>query len=149
MKRLTKQSVLGLAVLCALAAGPVVVAEESASTPGATPGAAGPELVAVKFHADWCGSCKAMGDVFGDLSAKLDAEPVLFVELDLTTSADRQQAGYLMHAMDAGAVWNEHGAKTGFILLLDPADMSVRGKLTKEMGFKDMVKAIGEARAGA
>lgn len=108
--------------------------------------AQGPELVAVKFHADWCGSCKKMGPVFGDLSSKLDAEPVLFVELDLTTSAQRDQANYLMQVMGAEEAWSEHGPKTGFILLLDPGDMTVAGKLTADMNFKEMVAAIEEAR---
>ncbi|MEM6459624.1 MAG: hypothetical protein AAF710_09565, partial [Planctomycetota bacterium] len=61
----------------------------------------------------------------------------------------RTQAGYLMEAMGADAVWDEHGGKTGFILLIDPDDMSVAGKLTKDMGFKDMVKAIDAARGAA
>ncbi|MEM6855514.1 MAG: hypothetical protein AAF593_14000, partial [Planctomycetota bacterium] len=61
----------------------------------------------------------------------------------------REQAGYLMNAMGGGAVWDEFGGKTGFILVINPADMSVVGKLTKDMGFKDMVKAIEEARPDA
>ncbi|MEM1027498.1 MAG: thioredoxin domain-containing protein [Planctomycetota bacterium] len=108
-----------------------------------------PELLVVKFHADWCGSCKSMGDTFEDLTSKLDSEPVLFVELDQTTTPGREQAGYLMNAMGGGAVWDEFGGKTGFILVINPAGMSVVGKLTKDMGFKDMVKAIEEARPDA
>lgn len=104
------------------------------------------ELVVVKFHADWCGSCQTMGETFENLGAKLDSEPVLFVELDQTTSAGRKQAGFLLNAMGGKSVWKEYGGKTGFILLLNPEDMSVVGKLTKENGFKDMVKAIGKAR---
>ncbi|MEM9419195.1 MAG: thioredoxin family protein [Planctomycetota bacterium] len=107
------------------------------------------ELVVVKFHADWCGSCKAMGDTFEDLTAKLDSAPVLFVNLDQTTTPGREQAGYLMNAMGGGEVWDEFGGKTGFILVINPDDMSVAAKLTKDMGFKDMVKAISEAMPSA
>lgn len=109
---------------------------------------AGPQLVAVKFHADWCGSCDAMGDVFTDLSTKLDSQPVLFVELDLTTSAGQRQAGYLMEAMGATQAWADHGQGTGFILLIDPDDMTVMNKMTKAMTFKQMVAAIESAMAG-
>jgi thiol-disulfide isomerase/thioredoxin len=111
------------------------------------PTAEAPQLIAVKFHADWCGSCKAMGSVFEDLQAKLDSEPVLFVELDLTTSADRKQAGYLMTSLGAEDVWQEHGSKTGMILLLDPESYEVKNKLTKQMDFKQMVQAIEGAYA--
>ncbi|MEM7624636.1 MAG: thioredoxin family protein [Planctomycetota bacterium] len=132
-----------LAVALVMAATPSVLSAGESEAPAA------PELVVVKFHADWCGSCQAMGDTFENLTAKLDSEPVLFVELDQTTTADRKQAGFLMNAMDGEAVWGEYGGKTGFILLLDPQDMAVVGKLTKDMGFKDMVKAIGQARPAA
>lgn len=133
-----------LAVALVMAATPSVLSAAESETKAAS--GATPELVVVKFHADWCGSCQAMGDTFENLTAKLDSEPVLFVELDQTTSADRKQAGFLMNAMDGEAIWSEYGGKTGFILLINPQDMSVVAKLTKDMGFKDMVKAIGEAR---
>ncbi len=37
----------------------------------------GPKIIAIKFHADWCGYCKAMGPVFEELQAKYDRLPVL------------------------------------------------------------------------
>ena len=129
-------SALGMILALGLTAGAMDESKE----------ATGPELVAVKFHADWCGSCKKMGPVFEDLTNKMDSEPILFVELNLTTSAKQDQAAYLMEVMGAGDTWAEHGPKTGFILLLDPEDMSVAGKLTSDMGIKDMGAAINEAR---
>lgn len=142
MKRMNAVGMLVLAMMIVGSVKVSAMADEPAKQ-------AGPELVVVKFHADWCGSCKAMGDTFGDLTSKLDSEPVLFVELDQTTTAGREQSGYLMQAMGGGTVWDEFGGKTGFILIINPADMSVVGKLTKDMGFKDMVKAIEAARPAA
>ena len=147
MKRM---NAIGLLALAMMVVGSVNLSEASAADKSADSGASGgAELVVVKFHADWCGSCKAMGDTFKDLTSKMDSEPVLFVELDQTTTAGRDQAGYLMNAMGGSAVWDEFGGKTGFILVLNPEDMSVVGKLTKDMNFKEMVKAIEEARPDA
>ena len=39
---------------------------------------ASPKIIALKFHADWCGFCKAMGPIFTDLQNKSDGKPVLF-----------------------------------------------------------------------
>jgi hypothetical protein len=38
--------------------------------------AGAPKIIAVKFHADWCGAYPAMGPVFTDLSNKLDGRPL-------------------------------------------------------------------------
>ncbi|MEM9251292.1 MAG: thioredoxin family protein [Planctomycetota bacterium] len=139
MKRTPVIGMLALTMLAVLALNPspAMAADDDSAVP---------ELIVVKFHADWCGSCKAMGDTFDDLTAKMDSEPVLFVNLDQTTTPGRDQAGYLMNALGGGEVWDEFGGKTGFILVIDPTDMSVVAKLTRDMGFKDMVKTISDAR---
>jgi len=107
--------------------------------------AAKPAVVALKFHADWCGSCKAMGPVFEDLRNKLDGEPVLFVTLDLTNRSTAAQAEYHAAALGAGRHWSEYGGKTGFILLLDAQSGDVLGKLTREQDIKAMGAAIKSA----
>jgi len=104
-----------------------------------------PKIIAVKFHADWCGYCKAMGPVFEELQAKFDREPVLYVTLDQTRDFNRKQSGYLAHAMGLDRVWNDNGGKTGFVLLIDPSTHQVVQKLTHEQNIKQMGAAIQEA----
>ena len=104
-----------------------------------------PKIIAVKFHADWCGYCKAMGPVFEELQAKFDREPVLYVEFDQTRDFDRKQSRYMAHAMGLDSVWNEHGGKTGFILLIDTKTREVMQKLTHDQNIKQMGAAIKDA----
>jgi len=105
----------------------------------------GPRLIAVKFHADWCGFCKAMGPVFTELQQKYDGLPVLYVEFDQTTKSRKRQAAYLAKTMGLDRVWKEHGGKTGFILLIDPNTKAVIKKLTKDQNLKQMGASLQEA----
>ncbi len=86
-----------------------------------------PRLIALKLHADWCPSCKAMGTLFEDLGRKFDAEPVLFVRLDLTDQRGRSQAEYMVASLGIGKLWTSlgEGKTTGQIVLIDPTGKSV------------------------
>ncbi len=100
-----------------------------------------PDLIAVKFHADWCGSCKKMGNVFSDLNNKFDGKSVLFVELDKTNMTTSHQAKMLASALGLEAIY-EQNKGTGFILILDARTKAVKAKLTASDGIKDMTKEI-------
>jgi len=107
--------------------------------------AAPPEVIALKFHADWCGSCRAMGPIFTDLGNKFDTKPVLFLELDHTSEPSRRQAEYLAAALGLQEVWEENGGTTGFILLIDANTREVLAKLTKDQDIKVMGSQLLEA----
>ena len=51
----------------------------------------GDGLYAITFHADWCGSCKALEPLMSKARGKadLDNENVLFITLDLTDATTR------------------------------------------------------------
>ena len=130
-----------IAALCAATLATLATSRLSADEP-ASPTA---EIIAIKFHADWCGSCKAMGPVFSELEAKFDTQPVLYLTLDHTRKHDRQQSAWTAEAMGLGAVMHEYGGKTGFILLVDADSKQVVSKLTREHNLKDMGAALSEA----
>ena len=100
-----------------------------------------PDLLAVKFHADWCGSCKKMGSVFEDLRNKYDGRSVLFVTLDMTNGTTRSQAEYMAAALGFGDVFAQN-AGTGFILLLDGESRKQVAKLTADQDIKMMGKQL-------
>ncbi|MEM7583157.1 MAG: thioredoxin domain-containing protein [Acidobacteriota bacterium] len=96
-----------------------------------------PDLLAVKFHADWCGSCKKMGTVFEDLRNKYDGKSVLFVTLDRTNTTTRSQAELMAAALGFGDVYAQNSG-TGFILLLDGKSQQQVAKLTADQNIKVM-----------
>lgn len=100
-----------------------------------------PKLMVVKFHADWCGSCKAMGSVVTDLTNKLDGEPVLFTELDFTNNSTKHQSLLLASALGIEKALTDNKG-TGFLLVIDTKSKQVKAKLTKTQSVKDMTKAI-------
>jgi len=107
------------------------------------------KVIAVKFHADWCGYCKAMGPVFEELQAKYDQEPVLYVEFDQTREFGRKQSAYMAGALGLEGVWMENGGKTGFVLLVDATTKEVMRRLSHEQSLKEMGAALQEAVANA
>ena len=81
-----------------------------------------------------------MGPVFTDLRNKLDGQPVLFVELDLTNATTRHQSMLLASALGIGRELKENPG-TGFILLFDD-QRRVKGKLTAGQTLKEMAAVI-------
>ncbi len=104
-----------------------------------------PAVIAVKFHADWCGSCKAMGSVFEELQAKFDTMPVLYVTLDHTRDFNRQQSKFMAQSMGLDGVWAEKGGKTGFILLIDGKTREVITTLKSTQNLKEMGAELNAA----
>ena len=109
------------------------------------PRAAQAERMAVMFHADWCGSCKVLGANVKEAKSELkDDAKILFVILDLTDDATRAQSAMLAEALGLGSIYEAHGEKTGFMLVLDAKDKSILQKLTRN----DEVDTIRSQLAG-
>ena len=129
MKKLVICIFLGLLVGMA----PVMAQMESSS----------PKLIALKFHADWCGGCKAMGPVFTDLQNHFDGTPVLFVVLDFTNKTSKHHSKMMAAGLGLKEVMMENKG-TGFILLVDANTKKVVKKLSSSDSMKTMAMAIKE-----
>lgn len=95
---------------------------------------AAPKLMAVQFHADWCGSCAKIEPQLNKARGKadLDNQDVLFVKLDLTNGTTRNQSALLASAIGLGEFYKENNGKTGFVLLVNGSTGEHVGKITKE-----------------
>ncbi len=100
-----------------------------------------PKLLVVKFHADWCGSCRALGPVLTDLTNKLDGKPVLFTKLDFTNNSEKHQSNLLASALGIEKIVKENNG-TGFLLVIDSKTKEIKAKLTKTQTVKEMAREI-------
>jgi len=89
-----------------------------------------PKLMAVKFHADWCRVCRAMGPVFEDLQNKMDGSNVLFIKLDFTNNQTKHQANLLGAELGIKDILQQNYRRTGFVLVIDAKTKKVLKKLT-------------------
>ena len=107
---------------------------------------ASPTLYAISFHADWCGSCKALGPKMAKARGKadLDSANVLFVKLDLTDKTTSHQASLLASALGVADFYKENNGKTGFILLVNSSTGETLGKITKDMDADQIEAKIQE-----
>jgi len=87
--------------------------------PPVEPGIAIPEgtkILAVKFHADHCASCKAIDPHLRMATSKLAAEPIFFLTLDLTSPATQDQAKKTADSLG----FKDIGIETLFVIRGDP-----------------------------
>lgn len=110
-----------------------------------------PEVYAVMYYADWCGSCKTLDPKIESAKAKhqLSAKDVLFLKLDFTDDEDVYQSELLVDALELEASYAKYGGKTGFMLLIDADSKQVLTRLTKQLSVSDITERINAALAKA
>lgn len=103
--------------------------------------APGADLLALKFYADWCVTCREMGPIFTDLENLNEDNPVAFYKLDFTTNTTKKKSKKKASAMNVRDIVDEND-RTGFILLIDLDEEEVVERLTVEDGLKEMNEKV-------
>ncbi|MCD6544207.1 MAG: redoxin domain-containing protein [Flavobacteriaceae bacterium] len=106
-----------------------------------------PDYLVVKFHADWCGNCIAMGSSFEDLQEKFKNDNIEFVKFDLTDKETSAKAEAKAKQIGISEIL-DNNRKTGFILIIDNTTKKVLYKLTKNNDTDAMEDKIREFYEG-
>lgn len=106
------------------------------------------EVLVVAMHADWCGTCKALGPQVKEAMGRLGDAPIKFVKADLTEKSNPvgQQA-----LTDFGLedLYARNGGKTGVLYLVDAQTGEVIQRLAGVNDDKVIEAAVRAAVASA
>jgi len=116
--------------------------DSKSKTTSASKSAGTSQLIAVKFHADYCKSCKAIAPTIEAVKKNFSAKNVQFVTLDFTTDDSKAAAAKLAKAHGLTAIMDKHGPKTGFVLLVNAKSHEVLERLTKKQNAAEWTTSI-------
>ncbi|HXV78074.1 MAG TPA: thioredoxin family protein [Candidatus Polarisedimenticolaceae bacterium] len=107
-----------------------------------------PRLVAVQIRADWCARTPEVGPVFARLVSQYGGEPILFVTVDISDDARREQAALLTANLGIPEAL-EAPFESGMIKLLDRDRRRLLAAVTDPAQLEQFETRIAEALSGA
>ena len=99
------------------------------------------KLLALTFHADYCGACKELKPNVMDLQAKLNGEPVQWVKFDFTSAESKAESEKLADEMGVSDHYKKNKG-TGYVLLVDADTKEEIGKLTSRQTGDQMYQTV-------
>jgi len=101
------------------------------------------KLLLVKYHADWCGSCKEIEPKITKLNSRLKGKPIKYIALDLTNKASTKNAKTLASNYGISDLIAEK-QKTGYVAIIDANSKKILGKLYKTQSVEEMQQQINK-----
>lgn len=89
-----------------------------------------PTIIAIKYHADWCGSCQILGPAMKEAMAMDDFPAVTSITFDMTDDTTKESSAALAASNALSDFYNPSG-KTGYVLLIDAQTKTPLAKITK------------------
>ena len=99
------------------------------------------KILAVKFHADYCGACKALNKPLDDLATKLEGESVKFVKFDFTSDESKKKSEQMASELKVDDVYKKNDG-TGYVLLIDSESGETLATLTRKHSVDEMYEIV-------
>jgi|GEM_PF-3194497 len=100
----------------------------------------------VKFHADYCGSCKAMQPALDQVRKEHGSDNVAYLVMNYTDEKTTAMSWEIAKAVGIQELVKAQKGKTGFALVVDRTSGEVAGKLGKQHSAQQMAKVIMDAQ---
>ncbi len=101
-----------------------------------------PEVIALHFHADHCGSCKVLNPKLENARAELGDIPMLYVKVDHSNKSTTHQAELLVEALGLTEIYHAQKKASGYVLLINADSKTIVGKITKKQSSDQIEKVI-------
>lgn len=101
-----------------------------------------PQLIALRYHADWCGDCKKLAPTFDALKERFEEKSILFLTLDFTKPSDGKQSEYLAGVLGLDDIWRSNANVTGRILIIDRESKQHVATLSSSQSLDEMGTAL-------
>ncbi len=108
-----------------------------------------PELISLRFYADWCGFCRILDATLDEVKAEFEEAPIWFTHVDITDEHTTRQSGFMAAQLGIGDIYEEYGNSTGDMVLIDPSTGEVKDHITHEASKEDLRNRIAAAMGGA
>ncbi len=106
-------------------------------------------IVAMRFHADWCGNCRVLAPKWAEALQTFEAGEIQAVTVDLTFGVGAARRAARKRAADAphgGDVFDQYGDRTGFVVLYEAATGRPLEMVDPGMDPAAMTAAVEKAR---
>lgn len=98
------------------------------------------KVLALKFHADWCGKCKVLQPKLNSLSKSPQNKAVDFRIINVTDDTAKAKSAKVMQSLKLTQVWERYSDTAGIVVLVD-------NRTHKQLGIIWYQENLGQMQA--
>lgn len=104
-------------------------------------------VLALKFSADWCSTCRAIRPKLAAVEQRFDSGAVKVIVFDFSNKSTTAQAARQARALKLGRVYGRFAPSAGFVVLVNPRTRHIISVLTTRQTKAQWLAAVRSALA--